>query len=111
MNIYIIYIQYSYSLNRKFCSTTVINRRRPVFDMSFNSPSFTPSSPIQRCYNSTLADSPTLFQYKESVNRSKPIISQKLNFDEQSEEEDNTSDWDKSYNIGPKNLLTVSLNL
>lgn len=104
--------------SRKFCSTSVIQRHRPLFETPLPSPSFSPSSPIQRLYNSKLADSPTLF--KEAGNRLKTIISQKLNFDDKSDEESDeqsdqshnqdsslSTDWDKSFNIGPKNLLDV----
>ncbi|XP_054162630.1 membrane-associated tyrosine- and threonine-specific cdc2-inhibitory kinase-like isoform X2 [Oppia nitens] len=88
---------------RKFCSTSVVNRRKTGFDLSFRSPSFATSSPIQRMYNTTLPDSPTLF--RESSITCKPLISQKLNFDDQSGDE--SSDCDKIHQIGPKNLLST----
>jgi hypothetical protein len=93
---------FSIPTNRQFCSTA-IHRHRPNFNDSFSSPSFKPTSPIERLYESTINDSPTLF--KEPANRSK-FFSQRLNFDNEFEDED-SSDFDKSYNIGPKNLLSV----
>lgn len=52
-------------------------------------------------------DSPSLIKEQ---NRFKSIISQKLNFDEQTDED--SSDLEKSYNnIGPKNLMSVRFYL
>lgn len=93
----------NFTNDRNYYSTSGKLRHRPIFDDSFKSPTFKTSSPIERLYNSSIHDSPQLFQ--DSNNRSKAFISQKLDFDNEFEDND-TSDWNKSFSIGPKNLLS-----